>query len=118
MAGRPVTLQCETADALRARTQAYALAYVVLDGSSVLHLGPTVCGWLAYPKSDTYGQALLAVIHEAMHLRFNTTDEAATERRALDAFPALAKAFYPGLNQAVLNWGAHRLDGMLADGYH
>jgi len=118
-AGRPVVIQCETAEALRDRTAAYALAYVVLDGTSVVHAGPTVCGWLAYPKSPTtYGQAILALIHEAMHLRYNSVDEALTERRALDAFPALVRAYFPGMNQSALLWGARRLDWMIVGGHH
>lgn len=116
-AGRPVVIQCDTAESLRARTDAYALAYVVLDGSSVIHLGPTACGWLAYPKSPTYGEALLVVIHEAMHLRYVSVDERATECRAMRAFGPLTRRYFPRANHTMLAWGASRVDAMMADGY-
>ena len=116
-AGRPVVIQCDTAESVRSETAAYALAYVVLDGSSVIHLGPTACGWLAYPKSPTYGEALLVVLHEAMHLRYVSTDEAATECRAMRAFGPLTRRYFPRANRAMLAWGASRVDAMMADGY-
>jgi hypothetical protein len=116
-AGRPVVIQCDSAESVRSETAAYALAYVVLDGSSVIHLGPTACGWLAYPKSPTYGEALLVVIHEAMHLRYVSVDEAATECRAMRAFGPLALRYFPRANHRMLAWGAGRIDSMMADGY-
>lgn len=115
-AGRPVTLQCDSAESVRGEV-GWALAYVVLDGSSVIHLGPTVCDWLKAPKSPTYGEALIVVIHEALHLRYASTDEALTQARAMAAFPGLVRWAFPRANQRVLAWGAARIDAMLPPEY-
>ncbi len=116
-AGRPVVIRCDTAESVAARV-GYALAYVVLDGSSVLHIGPTVCQYLQYPSTPTFGGGVLVVLHEAFHLRYNSVDEGATECRALRAFPGVVRRYFPRLNARALAYGASRVDALMPEQYH
>jgi hypothetical protein len=117
VAGQPVAIQCDTAESVRDETGQVALAYVQL-GTPRIHLGPTVCGYLAYPRSETYGGALLVVLHEALHLRWNSADEALTQCRALAAFPGIVQRYFPRLNARALAYGASRVDALVLPQYH
>lgn len=117
VAGRPVTLECESAEALRAQV-GWALAYVVLDGSSAIHAGPTVCGWLAHPETPyTFGQGLLAVIHEARHLATNSVDESLVNCSALALMPDVVRQHFGAMNATAVLAGAARFFSMTPDSY-
>jgi len=104
IAGRPVTFQLKSALEMR-DVVGYANAYVQLDGTANIYLGPTVAGYLDYPNTGTYVQGVAEVIHEAVHLKFffedgnytRAVDERLTNQTAIAIAPQVIDQFFPWL---------------------
>jgi hypothetical protein len=111
VAGHPVSITCEPLD----RMPPAVLAFVFLDDSYVIHLGPYACEALKDPTSPIFGAGLLVLAHEAEHLA-GLVNESAANCAAIRDVEFLAQRFWRVENQNVQG-SAQRLYGMTPDNY-
>jgi hypothetical protein len=122
IAGRPVELRRETPEFIRDNV-GWANAYVVLDGTTTVHVGPTIAGYMDYPNSGTFSMGVAELIHEATHLKLffedggpqaapnsytRAADESVTNRAAIAMAPDIFKRFFPWVNPTAVQYGINR----------
>lgn len=109
--GQPVTIVCEPID----RMPAAVLAFVFIDGSYVIHLGPYACETLKDPASPIFGAGVLVLAHEAEHLA-GLLNESAANCAAIRRVDFLARRFWH-VDDPNVQASADRLFAMTPDTY-